>query len=192
MAGSDHLTMEVAGREFRVSAPSFFQVQTSLAAELVRLVLEGVAVAPGQLVYDLYAGVGLYSAFLAAAGAHIVAVEESPWAGEDFQQNLEAFEGVELYEATVEQALPGLTEAPQAVVVDPARAGLAPQVIDRLIELAPPRLVYVSCDPATLARDAVRLQAGGYRLERAIPIDFFPQTYHIEAVTHWRRVGAVR
>jgi 23S rRNA (uracil1939-C5)-methyltransferase len=73
------------------------------------------------------------------------------------------------------------------VVVDPPRAGLAPAVIGRLIELAPPRLVYVSCDPATLARDAAQLQAGGFRLERAVPVDLFPQTFHIEAVTHWRR-----
>jgi 23S rRNA (uracil1939-C5)-methyltransferase len=192
MAGSDHLTMEVAGREFRVSAPSFFQVQTGLTRDLVRLVLQGMAVAPGELAYDLYAGVGLYSAFLAAAGARVVAVEESPWACEDFQHNLEAFEGVELYEATVEQALLGLIGTPDAVVVDPPRAGLAPEVIDQLIRRAPPRLVYVSCDPATLARDTARLQEGGFRLERAVPLDLFPQTYHIEAVTHWRRVGAVR
>jgi 23S rRNA (uracil1939-C5)-methyltransferase len=187
LAGSPHLTFEVLGREFRVSAPSFFQVQTGLTGELVRLVMEGLAVAPGELAYDLYAGVGLFSAFLAAAGARLTAVEESPWACEDFQHNLEAFEGVELYEATVEEALAGLPGSPQAVVVDPPRAGLAPAVLDRLIELAPPRLVYVSCDPATLARDAARLQSGGFRLERAVPIDLFPQTFHIEAVTHWRR-----
>jgi 23S rRNA (uracil1939-C5)-methyltransferase len=187
LAGSPHLTFEVLGREFRVSAPSFFQVQTALAGELVRLVMEGLAVAPGELAYDLYAGVGLFSAFLAAAGARLAAVEESPWACEDFVHNLEAFEGVELYEATVEEALAGLPGSPQAVVVDPPRAGLAPAVLDRLIEWAPPRLVYVSCDPATLARDAARLQAGGFRLERAVPIDLFPQTFHIEAVTHWRR-----
>lgn len=186
LAGSPHLTFEVLGREFRVSAPSFFQVQTALAGELVRLVLEGLAVAPGELAYDLYAGVGLFSAFLAAAGARLAAVEESPWACDDFVHNLEAFEGVELYEATVEEALAGLPGAPLAVVVDPPRAGLAPAVIDGLIGLAPPRLVYVSCDPATLARDAARLQAGGFRLERAVPIDLFPQTFHIEAVTHWR------
>jgi 23S rRNA (uracil1939-C5)-methyltransferase len=187
LAGSPHLTFEVLGREFRVSAPSFFQVQTVLAGELVRLVMEGLAVAPGELAYDLYAGVGLFSAFLAAAGARLAAVEESPWACEDFQHNLEAFDGVELYEATVEEALAGVPGSPQAVVVDPPRAGLAPAVIDRLIELAPSRLVYVSCDPATLARDAARLQAGGFRLERVVPIDLFPQTFHIEAVTHWRR-----
>jgi len=187
LAGSPHLTFEVLGREFRVSAPSFFQVQTALAGELVRLVMEGLAVAPGELAYDLYAGVGLFSTFLAAAGARLAAVEESPWACEDFVHNLEAFEGVELYEAPVEEALAGLTGSPQAVVVDPPRAGLAPAVLDRLIEWAPPRLVYVSCDPATLARDAARLQAGGFRLERAVPIDLFPQTFHIEAVTHWRR-----
>jgi 23S rRNA (uracil1939-C5)-methyltransferase len=187
LAGSPYLTFDVLGREFRASAPSFFQVQTGLTGELVRLVMEGLAVAPGELAYDLYAGVGLFSAFLAAAGARLAAVEESPWACEDFQHNLEAFEGVELYEATVEEALASLPGSPQAVVVDPPRAGLAPAVLERLIELAPPRLVYVSCDPATLARDAARLQAGGFRLERAVPIDLFPQTFHIEAVTHWRR-----
>jgi 23S rRNA (uracil1939-C5)-methyltransferase len=191
LAGAEHLTLEVAGREFRVSAPSFFQVQTRLAGELVRLVLEGAAVRPGEVAYDLYAGVGLFSRFLAEAGSRVAAVEQSRWACEDFQHNLGDLEGVELYEATVEEALPDMPSAPQAVVVDPPRAGLAPEVIDQLIRRAPPRLVYVSCDPATLARDAARLQEGGFRLERAVPVDLFPQTYHIEAVTHWRRIGAV-
>ncbi len=190
LAGSGDLMIEVLGRRFRVSAESFFQVHTALAGELVRRVLEALAIQPGQVVFDLYAGVGLFSAFLAQAGARLVAVEVSPSASADFEVNLDEFEGVELYEAPVEQALPAIGLRPQAVVLDPPRAGLPPEVIGQLAALAPARLAYVSCDPATLARDARRLMQVGYRLERLTPLDLFPQTYHIETLSTWHRSDA--
>jgi 23S rRNA (uracil1939-C5)-methyltransferase len=162
-------------------------VHRALAAELVRLALEALAPQEGEAVFDLYAGVGLFSAFLAQAGARIVAVEASPSACTDFEVNLAEFDDVELYEASVEVALPAIERKPDAVLVDPPRAGLEPPALDALLDLAPGRLVYVSCDPATLARDGKRLAQAGYRLERVTPLDLFPQTYHIETVSRWVR-----
>jgi 23S rRNA (uracil1939-C5)-methyltransferase len=187
LAGEGYLVFEVLGRPFKVSATSFFQVHTDLAGELVRRAVKALAIQPGDTVFDLYAGVGLFSAFLAQEGAKVVAVEESPWACADFETNLMQFDGVELYEAAVEIALPSIPSQPDAVLVDPPRAGISQEALQRLIELAPPRLVYVSCDTATLARDGQRLSGAGYHLERATPIDLFPQTYHIETLSVWQR-----
>jgi 23S rRNA (uracil1939-C5)-methyltransferase len=187
LAGEGYLFFEVLGRPFKVSANSFFQVHTHLAGELIGGALKALAIQPGETVFDLYAGVGLFSAFLAQEGAKVVAVEESPWACTDFETNLMEFDGVELYEAAVEIALPSISSRPDAVLVDPPRAGISREALQKLIEIAPPRLVYVSCDTATLARDGKHLYEAGYRLERATPIDLFPQTYHIETLSVWKR-----
>lgn len=186
LAGDPQLTMQVRGREFRLSPASFFQVNHSLTEKLVEMVLEAAAPQPGDVIYDLFAGVGLFSAFLAQAGARLIAVEESPWACADFEANLADLDDVALYEAPVEQALPSISEPPQTVVLDPPRAGLSQASLSQLLTRQPQRIVYVSCDPATMARDGKRLAQGGYHLERAVPIDLFPQTYHIESLTLWR------
>lgn len=183
LAGEDTLVYEVLGHAFRVSGGSFFQVNTAQAAALVSHVLDGLALAPDQSVLDLYSGVGLFSAFLAPRVAQVTGIEISPAACEDFAVNLDEFENVTLYEGAAEQVLPELGLRPHAAVVDPPRAGLERAAVDALLALHPARLVYVSCDPATLARDAKRLIAGGYRLERVTPFDMFPQTYHIESVS---------
>jgi 23S rRNA (uracil1939-C5)-methyltransferase len=187
LAGGAYLTHEVMGRPFRVSAASFFQVNTSLAGDLVRLALQALDPRPGETVFDLYAGVGLFSAFLAEAGARVVAVEQSPSACADFEANLAEFDDVALYEAPVEVALPAIARKPDGALVDPPRAGLELEALEALVAASPTRLVYVSCDPATLARDGKRLKQAGYRLERVTPIDLFPQTFHIETVSRWRR-----
>lgn len=187
LAGDPHLTMRVLEREFRLSPGSFFQVNSGLTETLVELVLQALETKPGDVVYDLFAGVGLFSAFVAEAGAQIVAVEESPWACADFEFNLAEFDRVALYEASVEAALPAISELPRSVVLDPPRAGLSTASTEELLRRAPERIVYVSCDPATMARDGKRLSSGGYRLARATPVDLFPQTYHIESLTLWLR-----
>ncbi len=191
MAGDDFLVMEVLGRPFKVSAGSFFQVNTLQAARIIELVLEAAGLRPGSApsadaggsVLDLYCGVGLFSAFLAPLAARLVGVESSPAACDDFAVNLDEFEHVELYQGRAEDILPGLDLRPRVVVADPPRAGLAPAVVDMLMRMQPERLVYVSCDPATLARDLRRLLAGGYHLEHVQPVDMFPQTFHIESVS---------
>jgi 23S rRNA (uracil1939-C5)-methyltransferase len=187
LAGEKSLSFEILDRAFVVSAGSFFQVHTALAGELVQYVLRELRVQPGETIFDLYAGVGLFSAFLAQEGARVIAIEDSSRACSDFEQNLKEFDDVELYEAAVEITLPAIRSRPDAVIVDPPRAGLSRKAVQQLIDLAPPRLVYVSCDPATLARDGRRLAEAGYHLERCTPIDLFPQTFHIETVSLWQR-----
>jgi 23S rRNA (uracil1939-C5)-methyltransferase len=183
LAGESTLIIEVLGLPFQVSAGSFFQVNNKLSGELVKQTMTLLKPDPQETILDLYAGVGLFSAFIAESGARLIAVEESPWATEDFIINLDKFISVEIYEAPVEIALRSIHVRPDGIVVDPPRAGLGRDVVAHLLEFSPERLVYVSCDPATLARDAKALVAGGYQLEKVIPIDLFPQTYHIETIS---------
>ena len=187
LAGDSTLAFDVHRRPFRVHAASFFQVNSALTPVLVDLVLDALQVTPGQTVFDLYAGVGLFSAFVAGRGARVFAVEQSPSACEDFAFNLDEFEAVSLYRAGVEQALPAMPAHPDAAIVDPPRAGLGREVVAALTAHPPARLVYVSCDPSTLARDGRMLADTGYYLEQVTPIDMFPQTFHIESVSLWLR-----
>jgi 23S rRNA (uracil1939-C5)-methyltransferase len=183
LAGEDFLIMEALGRAFRVSAGSFFQVNTGQAETMLRYLLERFPVPKDGFLLELYAGVGLFSAFLAPRVARLAAVESAPSAVDDFAANLDEFDHVELYDGLAEDVLPALDLKPGAVLVDPPRAGLALPALDALVKMSPPVLAYISCDPATLARDAKRLLAAGYTLESVQPFDMFPQTYHIESIS---------
>jgi len=188
MIGNEYLVQEIRGRSFRVSPGSFFQVNTAQTENLVRVVLEALALKGGETVLDLYCGVGLFTAFIAPIAARVIGVESFHPAVRDAEVNLDEFNNVELYESSVEDALAHLaaslsqTPTPTYVLLDPPRSGCDKAVIQHLLALAAQRIVYVSCDPATLARDARRLIAGGYRLISAQPLDMFPQTHHIETV----------
>jgi 23S rRNA (uracil1939-C5)-methyltransferase len=121
---------------------------------------------------------------LSAAAERVVGIEANPDVVSDAAVNLEDTDNVELYQGAVEEILPVLVDVPfDVVVLDPPRGGVEPEVIDDLLEIRASRIVYVSCDPATFARDARRLAAGGYRLAEVTPVDMFPQTYHIETVS---------
>jgi len=186
LAGSSSVTIKVAERSFQVSAASFFQVNTQMAAAMVEFLLDNLPLESSSTLIETYSGVGLFSAFLAPHVNRLIAIESNSDAAEDFIVNLDEFDNVELYEAPVEIALPELQVKPDIVLVDPPRSGLPRQVIDSLLALGAPLLAYVSCDPATLSRDARRLVAGGYFLESITPFDLFPQTYHIESISLWR------
>jgi 23S rRNA (uracil1939-C5)-methyltransferase len=164
---------------FRVSGGSFFQVNRYLIEELVNIVTANRA---GDLALDLFAGVGLFTTALAVSFRHTIAVESSQSSVGDLKHNVPP--NVKAVRSRVDEFLStkGAKLHPDLVVVDPPRAGLGERVARNLATLAAPRLTYVSCDPATLARDLVHLLAGGYRVEQLHLVDLFPQTYHIESV----------
>ena len=178
---------EVRGRTFRCSAGSFFQVNVVQAEKLVELVLERLSLRGGEHLLDLYSGVGLFSAFLANWAASVTGVELFAPAVNDARANLSDYANIDLYVGKIETVLGSLPLNYDAAVVDPPRAGMDTPALDSLIRIQPRQIVYVSCDPATLARDAKRLTAAGYHLQDVQPVDMFPQTYHIECVAHFTR-----
>lgn len=182
LAERDWLVIEVRGQPFRVSAGAFFQVNLAQAERLIDLVLEALEPTPEDVVLDLFCGVGLFTAFLAPRVARVIGVEAYGPSIDDAAINLDAFDHVALYAADVDEALPALDASPTAVVLDPPRAGLSARGADLLGAMGAARIAYVSCDPATLARDIARLARHGYRLAWAQPVDMFPQTFHIETV----------
>jgi 23S rRNA (uracil1939-C5)-methyltransferase len=187
LAGSNHVLMEVLGRPLRVSAGSFFQINIPVAEAMVEHLLTELELTSETCLIDAYCGVGLFSAFFAERVGRLIAIEASPQACEDFVINLNEFDNVALYEAPVEQVLPHVSFDPDVIVVDPPRAGLERHAMDGLLVQGAPHLVYISCDPATLARDAKRLQSGGYHLRQVTLVDLFPQTYHIESISIWEK-----
>lgn len=174
------LNYRVGEGKFRVSHGSFFQVNRFLVEGLVEEVLGELT---GETALDLYAGVGLFSLPLAKRFGKMTAVESSPSAVHDLQYNA-AEHGVEVdaQRMQAEQYLSGLTAAPEVIVADPPRSGLGKNVTKHLARLKSPKLVLVSCDPATLARDLGALKAAGYALKRMTVVDLFPQTFHVEVV----------
>jgi 23S rRNA (uracil1939-C5)-methyltransferase len=191
--GADHLTYQTARAAYRVSAGSFFQTNRYLTDELVKIVTHGQS---GEHAVDLYAGVGLFSTALCDM-RHIVSVESSRTSTADLSYNLSS--NGEAVRATTEEYLSGSHNTrrarkgavlphpaykPDLAVVDPPRSGLGDRVARMLVTMGAPRVVYVSCDPVTLARDLVVLVAAGYRIEQLHLVDLFPQTYHLESVVH--------
>lgn len=187
IAGSDHILMRVLGREFKVSAASFFQVNTVMAGKMVEHLLANLPISPTTTLLDVYCGVGLFSAFLASKCGRVIGIESSESSCGDFAVNLDEFDNVELYEDEAEAVIPQLEAKPDIVLVDPPRAGLDKAVVDGILKLGPRLIAYVSCDPSTLARDAARLVNGGYKLREVTPFDLFPQTYHIESISLFER-----
>ena len=176
---------------FQVSHESFFQINTSLIETLVDLALRGLDLRGGETVLDAYCGVGLFTRFIAPMAGRVIGIEAGPSAVADALVNLAGFDNVELREGLVEKVLPSIEDSFDASIVDPPRAGCGPQVIQTLVDKQIKRLVYVSCDPSTLARDARQLIDGGYRLIEVQPVDMFPHTYHIESVSVFSRQLAV-
>lgn len=207
--GASELTYQTRNAAYRVSAGAFFQSNRFLIDKLIDIVTSGRA---GDLALDLYAGVGLFSTALACNFRHVISVESSQTAVSDLQYNLPvntkvvhaeaghylsaASAGTARADASAQSGsggkkrkagngavLPHLPR-PDLIVVDPPRSGLGESAAPAIASMAAPRLTYVSCDPATLARDLVPLLASGYRVEEAHLVDLFPQTYHLESVLH--------
>jgi 23S rRNA (uracil1939-C5)-methyltransferase len=183
-SGAKSIRYRTNDHEYQVSAGAFFQGNRYLIDELVSVVTGN---ASGDVALDLYAGVGLFSAALARNFHHILGVEASQTSHGDFMQNVPA--NVKAVGARTEDFLGSdylrsrpVRQSPDLVVLDPPRTGAGKSVIRSLVELGAPRVRYVSCDPATLARDIALLLAAGYHIEEAHLFDLFPETFHIESV----------
>ncbi len=127
--------------------------------------------------------------FLAPLVKQIIGIESDPSAVEDFLYNLAGFDSVELYDVPAEDILPYLEVSPDIILLDPPRAGISKKVLDSVVSLQPDLIAYISCDPATLARDVSRLHNQGYQLQQSTPFDMFPQTYHIESINLFQRAS---
>jgi 23S rRNA (uracil1939-C5)-methyltransferase len=206
LAGRAYIEEQVAGLSYRVSAGSFFQVNTPGAQTLVETVADLLQPTAGDRLLDCYCGVGLFGLALAGRAAEVIGVEVSPSAALDFAWNSDALglDNVTLIEGPVEEVLVGWAEAGESTplrpsddgedylasygapvdlaVIDPPRQGMGTEAVAALARIGPRRVAYVSCDPATLARDAQAFTEAGYRLADVRPVDMFPQTYHVESV----------
>ena len=169
------------GACFRIGRGSFFQTNRFLIDPLVNEVLGDIS---GDRAADLYAGVGLFSLPLAKRFKQMDAVERGGSAFRDLEWNAKeaGLMNVQPKRGSAEEFLREVTEAPDVIIADPPRAGLGPEVTKELLRLKPKRLLIVSCDPATLARDLKMLLAGGFAVSRISLIDLFPQTFHFETV----------
>jgi 23S rRNA (uracil1939-C5)-methyltransferase len=192
LIGRSHVVYHVHGCEFRVTAGAFFQANVPVAEILVEQVMARLNLLGRETVLDLYSGVGLFTRFMAERAGLVISVESYPPAVTDADHNLADLENVEIIEGSVEAVLEDLEGSFDAVVVDPPRTGLSRTVIDELGRLAPALIGYVSCDPATLARDVEQLARRGYVLADVQPVDMFPQTFHVECVAMLRHTGRRR
>ncbi|WP_243360347.1 23S rRNA (uracil(1939)-C(5))-methyltransferase RlmD [Fundidesulfovibrio terrae] len=181
--GEEHLEEELDGLTLRVSAEAFFQTNTRAAALLYAKAVEAARLTGSETVWDLYCGAGGLSLFLARAAKHVTGYEISPAAVEDAQANAQAnaVSNCAFVAGDLKDAVARKKSTPDVVVLDPPRAGLHPDTAEALLRLAPARLVYVSCNPSTLARDLGKL-ARGYDVASVTPVDLFPHTPHIECV----------
>jgi len=192
LLGRDHITETLDGVAFQVSANSFFQTNTMQAERLFALVTEACELDGADTVLDLYSGTGAISLLLARRAARVYGIEVAAAAVADATRNARAngIDNCTFLEGEVRHVLPALmSEGVRAsvVVADPPRAGFHPKALAALVALAPARIVYVSCNPATLARDVGDLARLGYRLQWVQPVDMFPQTPHIEAIARLSR-----
>jgi 23S rRNA (uracil1939-C5)-methyltransferase len=192
LLGRDHIRESLGGLTFQVSASSFFQTNTVQAERLFAVVEAACGLDGGETVMDLYSGTGAISLLLARRSRWVYGIEVSAAAVTDAVRNARenGIENCTFLPGEVRHVLPTLMRdgvRAQVVVADPPRAGFHPKALHALAALGPERLVYVSCNPSTLARDVGDLVRQGYRLEWVQPVDMFPQTPHIEAVARLRR-----
>jgi 23S rRNA (uracil1939-C5)-methyltransferase len=194
LAGVEMIEEELAGLRIAISPEAFFQTNTEMAERLYRLAAEYAGLSGFERLYDLYCGIGTIGLVLAPRAAEVWGLELVEPAIADAIANAKRNEidNVRFFAGDVRLALRELVERagrPDVLVVDPPRSGLSPRIVRRIIEASPKRIVYVSCNPTTLAPNAAQLGEAGYALRRVRPVDMFPQTPHIECVALLERVA---
>ncbi len=191
--GESYITDMIDNLSFRISPLSFFQVNPAQTKVLYEKALEYARLDGTQRVLDLFCGIGTISLFLARSAKFVYGVEEVPQAIHDAKANarLNNISNVRFICSDAKLALEKLfpEEKFNVVVVDPPRKGCEPELLDGILRLSPERIVYVSCNPATLARDVKHLAQGGYEMNEAQPVDMFPHTGHVETIIKMTNSG---
>jgi len=183
IAGQSYLEEQFAGLTFHIQPGTFFQVNTTQAERLLAHIQSELALTGEETLVDAYCGVGTFTLPLARQVKYCIGLESFTESVKQAEENaaLNNIENVAFKIGDVAESLPQLNVRPDIVLLDPPRKGCEPSVLESLIAIKPQRIVYVSCNPATLARDLqVLCETGGYRIERVQPADFFPQTSHVE------------
>ena len=185
--GRDYIFEEMDGLRFKIGPKSFYQTNSAQAYELYKVARDFAALTGKEILYDLYTGTGTIANFCAARCAKVVGVEYVPEAIEDARVNstLNGIGNTVFYAGDMKAVLSDefvrRNGRPDVIILDPPRAGVDEPVIDVILRAAPERIVYVSCNPATQARD-LALMDGAYRVEAVQPVDMFPHTHHVENV----------
>lgn len=193
--GRDWYEERLLGLRLKVSSGAFLQTNTEMCERLYEIAIEEAGLGGDEIVWDLYSGIGSIALAMAASAGHVYGIEVVPEAVERAVDNAErnGVMNAEFVQGDVAKAVRPLLEAgmpsPDVVVLDPPRAGLTPKAVRRVLELEPQRIIYVSCNPTTLAGNAELLAEGGYRLERVRPVDMFPHTHHVECVARFEAVS---
>ena len=186
-AGKDYIIEEMEGLKFRIGPKSFFQTNTNQSLELYRTTREFAGLTGNELVYDLYTGTGTIANFVAKNSKKVIGIESVPEAIDDARKNseLNGIRNVEFFSGDMKDLLSrefmALHGRPDVVITDPPRAGMHDSVVQVLLEASPGKIVYVSCNPATQARD-LDLLSSKYKVEKVQPVDMFPHTHHVENV----------
>ena len=187
--GDGYITDHIGKVKYQISPLSFYQVNPVQTKKLYETALEYAGLTGEETVWDLYCGIGTISLFLAQKAKQVYGVEIVPQAVEDARRNAElnGIENAEFYVGKAEEILPELYEKEKVradvIVVDPPRKGCEESLLETMVQMKPERIVYVSCDPATLARDLKYLCGEGYEMVRVRAVDQFPMTVHVETVT---------
>jgi len=186
-AGRDHIFEEMEGLQFKINAKSFYQTNSAQAYELYKVTRDFAGLTGDELVYDLYTGTGTIAQFVSKNAKKVVGVESVPEAIEDAQANAlhNSISNAEFFVGDMKNVFNNeFIEAhgqPDVIITDPPRDGMHKQVVEQLLQVAPPKIVYVSCNSATQARD-LALMKEKYEVTKVQPVDMFPQTHHVENV----------
>jgi 23S rRNA (uracil1939-C5)-methyltransferase len=183
LSGDSVIVDKIGAFEFEISANSFFQTNTRGAARLYDTVKQYAELSGRETVLDLYSGTGTIPILLSDDAREVIGLEMAPSAVADAEKNCRhnRVENCRFVPGDIRETLPAISERPDVLVIDPPRAGMHPEVAKQVLALSAERIVYVSCNPATLARDLILLKEA-YGVEEVQPVDLFPHTYHIESV----------
>jgi 23S rRNA (uracil1939-C5)-methyltransferase len=187
--GSGFISDKIGEYKFRISANSFFQTNTLQAEKLYQTALDFAELSGNEIVYDLYSGAGTIAIYVSAKAKQVFAFESVESSIEDAKVNsdLNSISNVQLFNADLYKSFLPIVEKnkipnPDLIIIDPPRSGMHGNTVNDVIKLSPPKIVYVSCNPATQVRDIKLMDDAGYKLVKIKPVDMFPHTFHIENV----------